>query len=263
MRHSHRHDDVEVALAVGGWVEHEHGGRRVHAADGTAVVFWAALPHRVAAASPAAAVRWLTVPLPDALAFDVEGAHTARLLGGELAVHHGRDGDAAAFGRWEADLASGSAVRRRAAELEIRAHLDRLGVSPAPPGDRVPRNAAVPPEATAPGPRVPQVAAMAAFLAARFREPVTVADLAAHVHVHPATASAAFREATGVPPGRFVLQCRLAEAQRLLLLTDLGIDEVAARAGFGSTSQFYDRFTRDRGRPPAAYRRWVRSRPPG
>jgi AraC-like DNA-binding protein len=216
------------------------------------VVFWAALPHRVAAAADGAAVRWLTVPLVDALGWDVEGAHTARLLGGELAVHPGRDGDAAALERWEADLADRAPVRRRAAELEIRAHLDRLALLR--PAD---------PPADDPGRHVPRVAAMAAFLAARFRDPITVADVAAHVHLHAATASAAFRAATGVPPGAFLLQCRLAEAQRLLLVTDAGVDEVAARSGFGSTSQFYARFTRDRGRPPAAYRRWVRAGRPG
>lgn len=28
MRRAHRHDDVELSLATGGWVEHEHAGRR-------------------------------------------------------------------------------------------------------------------------------------------------------------------------------------------------------------------------------------------
>lgn len=249
MARAHRHDDVEVALAVGGAVEHEHGGRRVRVPAGSAVVFWAALPHRVAWADPGATVRWLTVPLADALAWDVEGRHTARLLGGALSVHPDRDADAGVMRRWDDDLASGSAPRRRAAELEVRAHLDRLGLAPAadpgPPAD--------------PDPHPRRVAAMAAFVAARFREPVSVADIAAHVHLHPATASALFRAATGVPPGAFLLQCRLAEAQRLLLLTDAGTDEVAARAGFGSTSAFYARFTRDQGCPPAAYRRRLRA----
>lgn len=246
MRRAHRHDDVEIALAVDGWVEHEHAGRRSRVPAGTLVVFWAAVAHRVCAVGDAV-VRWLTVPLADALTWDVEGVHAGRLLAGEFAVHPGRDGDAAALRRWELDLGSGVPARRRAAALEIRAHLDRLALlTPTPV------------TAPDPGPHARRVAAMAAFVAARFAEPIAVADVAAHVHLHPATAAAAFRAVTGSTPGRFLVQCRLAEAQRLLLVTDLGVDEVGRRAGFGSTSSFYAHFTRDHGEAPAAYRRRLR-----
>lgn len=244
MRRAHRHDDVELALAVDGWVEHEHAGRRVRVPAGTLVVFWAAVAHRVCAVG-GATVRWLTVPLADAVAWDVEGLHTGRLLGGELAVHPDRAADADAMRRWEHDLVAGVPARVRAAALEIRAHLDRLALL----------TPAAPRPAADPATPARRVAAMAAFVAGRFAEPITVAEVAAHVHLHPATAAAAFRAVTGSTPGAFLRQCRLAEAQRLLLVTDLGVDEVGRRAGFGSTSSFYAHFTRDHGEAPAAYRR--------
>jgi AraC-like DNA-binding protein len=249
MRRAHRHDDVELALAVGGWVEHEHAGRRLQVPDGTLVVAWGALPHRVSAAAAGAAVRWLTVPLADALEWDAEGRLTAALLRGERLVLPGRHDDAARLARWAADLAGGVPAEARAARLEARALLERLSVlDPAPVDDD--------PAPDAAGDRhARRVAEMAAFVAARFREPIGVAEVAAAAHLHPATATAAFRAVTGTTPGAFLLRCRLAEAQRLLLVTVADVDAVARRAGFGSTSSFYASFTREVGEPPAAWRR--------
>jgi AraC-like DNA-binding protein len=251
MRRAHRHDDVELALAVGGWVEHEHAGRRVRVAEGTLVVAWGALPHRVSAAADGAAVRWLTVPLADALEWDVEGRLTAALLRGGRLVLPGRHDDAARFARWSADLAGGVPAEARAARLEARALLERLSVAAPGPGDDAP----VPAAGTAGERHARQVARMTAFVAARFREPVGVAEVAAAAHLHPATATAAFRAVTGTTPGAFLLHCRLAEARRLLLVTTADVGAVARRAGFGSTSSFYAAFTREVGEPPAAWRR--------
>ncbi|SNS32108.1 transcriptional regulator, AraC family [Geodermatophilus saharensis] len=254
MRRAHRHDDVELALAVGGWVEHEHAGRGVRVDDGTLVVAWGALPHRVSAAADGAAVRWLTVPLADALEWDVEGRLTAALLRGERWVLPGRSADAARFAGWAADLAGGVPARARAARLEARALLERLSVTaPAPVDDDTGDDDPAP--ETAGDRHARRVAEMAAFVAARFREPVGVTEVAAAAHLHPATATAAFRAVTGTTPGAFLLRCRLAEAQRLLLVTGADVDAVARRAGFGSTSSFYAAFTREVGEPPAACRR--------
>ncbi|SFN91420.1 AraC-type DNA-binding protein [Geodermatophilus obscurus] len=204
MRRAHRHDDVELALAVGGWVEHEHAGRP-----------------------------------------------TAALLRGGRLVLPGRHDDAARFARWAADLAGGVPAEARAARLEARALLERLSVAAPGPGDDAP----VPVAGTAGERHARQVARMTAFVAARFREPIGVAEVAAAAHLHPATATAAFRAVTGTTPGAFLLHCRLAEARRLLLVTTADVGAVARRAGFGSTSSFYAAFTREVGEPPAAWRR--------
>ena len=47
-----------------------------------------------------------------------------------------------------------------------------------------------------------------------------MADVAAAVHLHPSTAAAVFRRAMGVSIGEYLAQCRVAEAQRLLISTD-------------------------------------------
>ena len=99
---------------------------------------------------------------------------------------------------------------------------------------------------------------MASHVATHFREPLAVADVAGAVHLHPSTAAAVFRREMGVTIGEYLAQCRVAEAQRLLISTDATTSEIALRAGFGSTSRFYERFVRDTGIAPAAYRRAMR-----
>jgi AraC-like DNA-binding protein len=269
MPRAHRHDDVELALAVGGWVEHEHAGRRARVADGTLVVAWGALPHRVSAAQDGAAVRWLTVPLPDALEWDVEGRLTGSLLAGRRWTLPGRHADADRFAGWAADLAGGVPAQVRAARLEVRALVERLSViePPADPAGRSadPRSGDTPTgdttgdtptdDAATADRHARWVATMSAFVATHFREPIGVAEIAAAAHLHPATATAAFRALTGTTPGAFLLRCRLAEAQRLLLGTTADVDGIARQAGFGSTSSFYACFSREVGEPPAAWRR--------
>ena len=70
---------------------------------------------------------------------------------------------------------------------------------------------------------------------------------------------AAFRRHLGVSIGEYLAQCRTAEAQRLLISTDGTTTDIALGAGFGSVSSFYERFVRDVGLAPAAYRRLVRT----
>jgi AraC-like DNA-binding protein len=48
---------------------------------------------------------------------------------------------------------------------------------------------------------------------------------------------------------------RLDRAEELLETTDLGVEEVAGRVGFGSAAVLRERFGRRRGTSPRAYRR--------
>jgi transcriptional regulator GlxA family with amidase domain len=54
---------------------------------------------------------------------------------------------------------------------------------------------------------------------------------------------------------QWVLTTRVRRAQSLLETTDLGIEQIATRSGFGSAPAFRDRFSRVVGLSPSAYRR--------
>jgi transcriptional regulator GlxA family with amidase domain len=67
-----------------------------------------------------------------------------------------------------------------------------------------------------------------------------------------------FAEATGSTPRQWVINQRLLLAQRLLETTDLDIDHVAERSGFGTASALRAQFLRHLKTRPVAYRRSFR-----
>lgn len=242
MARAHRHDDVELLLPLGGSAGLEHAGARHTLPDRTCAVFWAGRPHRVSDHEDGTTVAWLTVPLVDVLAWTLPTAFTGDMLRGGLATFDAPPALESAMESWQRDVGS-SGVLTEAVRLEAHAWLLRASASAHSSAPHRPRDAAT---------------TMASFIATSFRDPLSVADVAAVVHLHPSTAAAVFRRSMGITIGEYLAQCRVAEAQRLLISTDATTSDIAVRSGFGSTSRFYERFTRDTGMPPAAYRRMMR-----
>ncbi|MFN8170221.1 MAG: helix-turn-helix domain-containing protein, partial [Candidatus Nanopelagicales bacterium] len=86
-------------------------------------------------------------------------------------------------------------------------------------------------------------------------EPLTLARLAAHATMSSRTFSRRFLAATGTTPHRWLLHQRVAAAQRLLETTDLSIETIAERSGFGSAASLRARFQQTVRSSPQAYRR--------
>ncbi|MDX3372549.1 helix-turn-helix domain-containing protein, partial [Streptomyces sp. ME02-6987-2C] len=85
-------------------------------------------------------------------------------------------------------------------------------------------------------------------------EPLTVADLAARAGMSPRSFARHFAAATGTTPLRWLLDQRIAAAQKLLERTDLPMPEVARRAGFGSEVMMRQHFAARLATSPRAYR---------
>jgi transcriptional regulator GlxA family with amidase domain len=88
----------------------------------------------------------------------------------------------------------------------------------------------------------------------RLAEPLTVADLARHAGWAPSTFARRFAAETGMAPLRWLAAARIREARRLLEVTDLPIDDVAARSGLGTGANLRLHLARDAGTTPTAYR---------
>jgi transcriptional regulator GlxA family with amidase domain len=93
------------------------------------------------------------------------------------------------------------------------------------------------------------------WAAKRLSEPLDVAAMARHAAVSPRTFARRFREETGTTPLRWLLAQRVLEARRLLEESDLPIDDVAWRAGFGTAASLREHFRRATATTPTAYRR--------
>jgi transcriptional regulator GlxA family with amidase domain len=104
----------------------------------------------------------------------------------------------------------------------------------------------------------PSLEATRLWVLERLAEQLDVAAMARHAAVSPRTFARRFREETGTTPLQWLLSQRVLEARRLLEESDLPIDEIAWRAGFGTAASLREHFRRATATSPSAYRRSFR-----
>lgn len=85
--------------------------------------------------------------------------------------------------------------------------------------------------------------------------PLTVAQLARHACTSERTFARRFRAETGTTPLRWLHERRIDEARRLLEASELPVETVAQRCGFGSAAVLRQHFRRATATTPSAYRR--------
>jgi transcriptional regulator GlxA family with amidase domain len=88
----------------------------------------------------------------------------------------------------------------------------------------------------------------------RLEQPLDIASMARHAGVSPRTFARHFREETGKTPLQWLLSQRVLAARRLLENSDLPVEAVAWRAGFGTPASLRDHFRRATATTPTAYR---------
>lgn len=99
---------------------------------------------------------------------------------------------------------------------------------------------------------------MARYIAANFATEIDVTDVASSAGLHPKYAMTLFRRLTGATVKEFLLQHRITHAQRLLLVSDDKILEIAMASGFQSLSAFYSCFTQQVHETPSHFRQRFR-----
>jgi transcriptional regulator GlxA family with amidase domain len=96
------------------------------------------------------------------------------------------------------------------------------------------------------------------WAAGRLEQPLDVAAMAAHAGVSPRTFARRFRAEAGTTPLQWLLGRRVLEARRLLEASDLPVEDVAWRCGFGTAASLREHFRRATATTPSAYRRSFR-----
>ena len=83
---------------------------------------------------------------------------------------------------------------------------------------------------------------------------LTVDELARRAAMTPRTFARRFKAATGTTPLQWILHQRVVASQRMLEVTTMSVDEIAATVGFGSAAAMRQHFTKVVGSTPSAYR---------
>ncbi len=107
-------------------------------------------------------------------------------------------------------------------------------------------------------PDAPTLEPLLAWLVEHLDKPVTVESLAQRAHMAPRTFARRFRAETGTTPHDWLTGQRVLLARRLLEDTDLSVDTVATRAGFGDAAMLRHHFAKRLGATPQSYRNTFR-----
>lgn len=88
-----------------------------------------------------------------------------------------------------------------------------------------------------------------------FREPITLASVAQHFFANVYYFSSKFKEYTGVPFKKYLINLRLADAKRQLLHTDKSVAQIAKDCGFNDVSNFIRCFQSTESIAPLQFRK--------
>ncbi|MCB5166622.1 helix-turn-helix domain-containing protein [Streptomyces bambusae] len=111
-----------------------------------------------------------------------------------------------------------------------------------------------------PEPVLATTAATRAWALEHLGEPLSLAQLAEHARMSLRTFTRRFREEAGLTPVQWLTAQRIELARQLLESSDLPVDLVAHRAGFGSANSLRQHMRTALGVSPVAYRRTFQAR---
>jgi AraC family transcriptional regulator len=99
------------------------------------------------------------------------------------------------------------------------------------------------------------------IMGSRLDESVPLTELARACKLSPGHFSRAFKQTTGKPPHRWLMEQRIDKAKQLLADTTSSLVEIAMTCGFADQSHFTRVFSRITESSPGAWRRYQRTDP--
>ncbi|HEX8550400.1 MAG TPA: helix-turn-helix domain-containing protein [Abditibacteriaceae bacterium] len=252
MTAGHTHSDIEINRVEQGTVIYFAAGRFQEFHAGDTLVFWAGMPHELMRVSPDAEMTWCVLPLAWFLQWQLDAAFVARLMDGEWmrAPQANSNFEAALFARWACEMAaSPDEHTKKIVSLELEAWLRRVARAMPCEELRSHAGAAIGSDATA-----RQIEAMARCVARRYREALSIGEIAAAANLHPHYAMTVWKSNCGTTLNEYLTRLRLSHAQRLLLTTDWKMGRIAEESGFGSQARFYAAFGKHFSTTPRAWK---------
>jgi AraC family transcriptional activator of pobA len=101
----------------------------------------------------------------------------------------------------------------------------------------------------------PLLAEVFGFVEDRYRDPISLSDVARAVSLSPGYLTTVVRRKTGRTVLEWITERRMAQTRRLLVETDLSVEEVGYRVGYYDPGYFVRSFRRAHGTTPLRWRR--------
>ncbi len=100
-----------------------------------------------------------------------------------------------------------------------------------------------------------KAAATMRYIERHYRYPINETEVAAAMSYHPYYLARLMKKYYGVTPYRYLIGCRVREAERLLEHTNLSVAEIAEYCGYTEPTLFSAVFRRETGMAPSVYRK--------
>lgn len=93
------------------------------------------------------------------------------------------------------------------------------------------------------------------YITLHYMEPLTLDSIAQALSVSPYYASHVMKQETGTSPIQFMINCRIGEAQNLLIASEYSVTQISTMVGYDSINHFSAIFRKKVGMSPAHYRK--------
>lgn len=253
MRRPDRHNEIELNYLPDGALTYLFQDKRVQVPSRRLAVFWGLIPHQIIHSEGSVPYYVCTIPFSLFLGWGLPKAFTEKLFKGELLLDAEQpsgepDYDAYMLRRMLAEV--GGRYFSEIVSLELHARLFRMASAM-----KVEEGLSVQPVVSG---EISLVEQIAIYIARNYRNPIKVSDVGAAVGLHPDYANALFKKTFGVTLGEYIVEERIAHAQRLLVSTTDSIADIVYQCGFGSVSSFNAAFMRLNACTPREFRKRFR-----
>ena len=93
------------------------------------------------------------------------------------------------------------------------------------------------------------------YIETEFKSPLKLKDIANHVHLSEIYFHNIFTQSTGISPHKYLIDCRIENAKKLLWNSEIPISDVAEKSGFGCQQYLNKVFKKETGMTPVSYRK--------
>ncbi len=244
-----RHNEIELNYFPEGSMTYLFRDRRITIPPERLVLFWGLIPHQIVHYEGAAPYYVCTIPISQFLAWKLPGSLVDKILKGEIVIEESNrysSYDKPMMEKWVDDINHPNTID--ALLLEMNARLLRMSVGIQSRKEN----------ASTLGYEFDLAEQMAIYIAQNYLKPINVSDVGKAVNLHPDYANSIFKRIFSYTLYEYIIQERIAHAQRKLILSDSSVTGIAFDSGFNSISRFNAAFLNINGCTPREYRKRCR-----